>query len=87
MRDLRRLFVQKEGKQCFVHPQGTVVINESHLAKAVHEKRARDRVVPTISARVPWLTFRLAEYGLDRTPKPASNRRVRASRLSLELSS
>jgi hypothetical protein len=41
------------------------------------KKLTLDRVVPTISARVPWLTFRLAVYGVDCAPKPASNRRVR----------
>lgn len=57
------------------------------LRKRFMKKLTRDRVVPIISARVPWLTFRLAPSDLDRVPKLASNNRVRANRFSLELKS
>ena len=58
--------MEKEGEQCSVYAQGAVVIDEAQLLKRFIKKLTRDRVVPTISARVPWLTFRLAGCGLVR---------------------
>ena len=33
-----RLFVEKKGEQCSMHPHAAVVIDEAHLAKAVHKE-------------------------------------------------
>ncbi len=50
------------------------------------KKLTRGRVVPIISASVPWLIFAVTGSGLPSLPKFASSRRVRAKRFSLELS-
>ena len=49
------------------------------------KKLTRGRVVPIISASVPWLIFAMMGSGLPSLPKFASSRRARASRFSLEL--
>jgi hypothetical protein len=42
------------------------------------KKLTRERVVPTISARVCWLTFSTADFDLDCLPARASSKRIRA---------
>jgi hypothetical protein len=60
------------------------IIKEAWFPEPVHEKLTRDRVVPTISARVSWLIFGITVPGTPSFPKLASNSRTRASRFSLE---
>jgi hypothetical protein len=79
------LVVKKEGEQCPMHLQAAVVVDEAHFTESVHEITPLDLVVPTISASVSWLTFKLAGSGLDCSPKFASTNRIRANRFSLEL--
>ena len=80
-----RLIVQHDVEQRTVDFEPAVVVNESQLPEPVHEKLTRDRVVPTISARVSWLIFGTTVWGTPALPKWASRRRMRASRFSLEL--
>ena len=47
----------------------------------------RDRVVPTISASISWLTFPMTGAGAPSLPKFAIRRSTRARRFSLELNS
>ena len=47
----------------------------------------RDRVVPTISASVAWLTLAMIGSGLPSLPKFAIKRSPLAKRFSLELKS
>lgn len=49
------------------------------------KKLMRDRVVPTISAKVSWLMLAITGSGLLSFPKWASKRSTRANRFSLEL--
>src|SRR5438309_11245211 len=51
------------------------------------KKLTLDRVVPTLSASVSWLTFGTTGSGRPSLPKLASNRRILARRFSLELKS
>jgi hypothetical protein len=51
------------------------------------KKLTRDRVVPIISARIPWLILGTTVSGLLSLPNWASNNRILASRFSLELKS
>jgi hypothetical protein len=43
------------------------------------KKLTRERVVPTISARVCWLTFSTTVFKSDCLPERASSKRTRAS--------
>src|ERR1035438_9618100 len=49
------------------------------------KKLTRERVVPTIPARVAWLILAMTVSGSPSLPKLASSRSTRASRFSLEL--
>src|ERR1017187_5151524 len=51
------------------------------------KKLTRERVVPTISARVSWLILGIKTSALPSLPKCASNSSIRASLFSLELKS
>ena len=37
--------------------QPTIIVNEAQFPEPVHEELTRERVVPTISARVSWMIF------------------------------
>jgi hypothetical protein len=67
--------------------RSTVVFNEAQLSKPVHEKTERERVVPTISAKVSRLTFGITRSFRPSFPNCAKSSGIRASRFSLELKS
>src|SRR5260370_37285387 len=58
-----------------------------NFRKRFIKKLTRERVVPTISARVSWLILGITVSGTPSLPNRASSSRVRASRFSLELKS
>jgi hypothetical protein len=47
--------------------------------KPFMKKLTRERVLPTISARVCWLTFSTTDFESDCLPERASSKRIRAS--------
>ena len=52
------LTLQKSTDKCAIYLQAAVIADEAFLLKSIHEFTYPLRVVPTISARVAWLTFR-----------------------------
>jgi hypothetical protein len=63
----------------------TAILNEASLRNLFMKKVTRERVVPTISANVPWLIFSIPGSGWLSFPKLAGRRSTRARRFSLEL--
>src|SRR5580658_6934668 len=57
------------------------------LRKRFMKKLTRDRVVPIISASVSWVIFGINASGSPALPNSAINKRILASRFSLELNS
>src|SRR6187401_1576424 len=54
-----RIVVEYDVEKRIMNVNVAVVINQAQLAKLVHKKTHSHRVVPIISASVPWLIFTL----------------------------
>ena len=70
--------------QCAIYLQTAVVVDEPFFLNAYINLLTLARVVPTISARVAWLTFR-GFSGFDSLVICPNNNSARASRFSLKL--
>jgi len=77
-----------------MRPNATVVFNRASLysirpslRKRFMKKLTRERVVPTISARVSCVMGGVKGSDLPSSPNSANNRRIPAKRFSLELKS
>jgi hypothetical protein len=78
--------VQYHGQQRLVDCDSAVVFDEAQFPEFVHEKFTRERVVPTMLARVPAKLSATCEPA-GPVFRSASNSKVRASLFSLELNS
>ena len=83
----RREGIKNHIEQRLVHTDAPVVFDKTVLAKAIHEETDAGSGVPIISARASCVISGIRDSGSPGFPNSASNKRILASRFSLELKS
>jgi len=79
--------VQHDAQERRIDLKTAIVLMKPSFLNLFMKKLTRERVVPIISASVSCETLGSKPWGLSSLPYRASNKRVRASRFSLELNS